>query len=199
MRPHPHPSERASAWSADVAMLIGLIGMIIIFQVFEVSEASSHHDERRRRPAEGRPSRSMSLSTNLRKRRNGIQRRVLRAARSSLTTSSVRRRISRCTLVPVSIHSGRDGKALPTSSRFSTGRAPCRHPSMLSVNMDSRNGADPLSLTNPYGFSPGRPGRAAEPASLKNCSLMELTALTGSNVFPHPSKRGLFSFWHSLP
>jgi type IV pilus assembly protein PilW len=57
--------------------------------------------------------------------------------------------------------------------------------------MDSAgNGADPLSLTNPYAFRPGDLVVLLEPASLKNCSLMELTALNGSNVFPHQVNTG---------
>src|SRR6266853_1707195 len=192
MRPIPHPSEHGfSMVELMVAMLIGLIGMIIIFQVFEVSEGI-----KRTTTSGGDAQQNGAIALYVMEhdlRNAGMGFNDVSYAGCKVVAYDSKRATPdfTMTLVPVSITPGATAKVADQFTVLYGSGALVANPSMLSVNMDSAgNGAEPLSLTNPYAFRPGDLVVLLEPASLKNCSLMELTALNGSNVFPHQANAG---------
>src|SRR5882757_9822967 len=192
MRPIPHPSERGfSMVELMVAMLIGLIGMIIIFQVFEVSEGIKRTTTSGGDAQQNGAIALYVMEHDLRNAGMGFND-VSYAGCNVLAYDSQRATPDfTMTLVPVSITPGATAKVPDKFTVLYGSGALVANPSMLSVNMASTgNGADPLSLTNPYAFRPGDLVVLLEPASLKTCSLMELTALNGSNVFAHQANAG---------
>jgi type IV pilus assembly protein PilW len=174
-----------------VAMLIGLIGMIIIFQVFEVSEGIKRTTTSGGDAQQNGAIALYVMEHDLRNAGMGFND-VSYAGCKVLAYDS--KRVTpdfTMTLVPVSITPGATAKVPDQFTVLYGSGALVANPSMLSVNMDSAgNGADPLSLTNPYAFRPGDLVVLLEPASLKNCSLMELTALNGTTVFQHQVNTG---------
>src|SRR5258706_4988426 len=192
MRPIPHPSEHGfSMVELMVAMLIGLIGMIIIFQVFEVSEGIKRTTTSGGDAQQNGAIALYVMEHDLRNAGMGFND-VSYAGCNVLAYDSKRATPDfTMTLVPVSITPGATAKVPDKFTVLYGSGALVANPSMLSVNMDSAgNGADPLPLTNPYAFRPGDLVVLLEPASLKNCSLMELTGFNGSNVFPHQVNTG---------
>ena len=192
MRPIPHPSERGfSMVELMVAMLIGLIGMIIIFQVFEVSEGIKRTTTSGGDAQQNGAIALYVMEHDLRNAGMGFNDVSYAGCRVLAYDSKRATPDFTMTLVPVSITPGATAKVADQFTVLYGSGALVANPSMLSVNMDSAaNGADPLSLTNPYAFRPGDLVVLLEPASLKNCSLMELTALNGTTVFPHQVNTG---------
>jgi type IV pilus assembly protein PilW len=192
MRPIPHPSERGfSMVELMVAMLIGLIGMIIIFQVFEVSEGIKRTTTSGGDAQQNGAIALYVIEHDLRNAGMGFN--DVSYAGCNVVAYDSKRATPDFTmkLVPVSITPGATAKVADQFTVLYGSGALVANPSMLSVNMDSAgNGAEPLSLTNPYAFRPGDLVVLLEPASLKNCSLMELTGFNGSNVFPHQANTG---------
>src|SRR5258708_11330552 len=65
----------------------------------------------------------------------------------------------------------------------------------LFSDMDAtKNGADDLIVTNPFGYNLGDVFILDQPATTKKCAVMEVTAITGSNqVSPNPSPNYLYA------
>jgi len=190
-----------------VAMLIGLIGMVIIFQVFEVSEGIKRTTVG---GGDAQQNGVIALYTMERDFRNagmGFNDTTFTGCDlvgfdSSRTTKDFPVAGQTMKLAPVSITSG---AASTTPDRVSilygsqiqaVGSVP------LAADMDgTQNGADPLSLTNPFGYSNGDVLVLVEPGTTKKCSIMEVTGIAGNIVshafnasYPIPGDTGTARF-----
>src|SRR5438445_3536268 len=164
-----------------VAMLIGLIGLMIIFQVFQVSEGIKRCTTS---VGDAQQNGVIALYT--------IERDFKNAGMGFNDTGFVGCNIvgfdnKRATpnfppagvtmkLAPVFITSGAATTA-PDQIAVLYGSQPQAGASVsLSGNMDAtKNGADDLSISNPFGYNPGDLLVLVEPATAKNCSIMEVT------------------------
>jgi type IV pilus assembly protein PilW len=171
-----------------VAMLIGLIGMIIIFQVFEVSEGI------RRSTTGGGDSQQngvIALYTMERDFRNagmGFNDTTFAGCNiigydTARATPDFPPAAQPLKLAPVFITSGAatttpdQVSVLYGSQMQAVGSVP------LGSDMDpAQNGADPLSVTNPFGYTPGDIIMLVQPGTNKNCSIMEITNVNGNSV-----------------
>src|SRR5438445_1739374 len=171
-----------------VAMLIGLIGMIIIFQVFEVSESIKRSTTS---GGDAQQNGAIALYT--------IERDFKNAGMGFNDTGFVGCNIvgfdnKRATpnfppagvtmkLAPVFITSGAATTA-PDQIAVLYGSQPQAGASVsLSGNMDAtKNGADDLSISNPFGYNPGDLLVLVEPATAKNCSIMEVTKKNANQI-----------------
>jgi len=167
-----------------VAMLIGLIGMIIIFQVFQVSEGIKRSTTS---GGDAQQNGVIALYT--------IERDFKNAGMGFNDTGFVGCNIigydnQRATpnfppagvtmkLAPVFITSGAATTA-PDQIAVLYGSQPQAAGSVPlggDQNNPPGNGADPLTVTNPFGYTPGDLLLLTEPNSGKNCSIMEYTGL----------------------
>ncbi len=173
-----------------MAMLIGLIGMIIIFQVFEVSEGIKRSTTS---GGDAQQNGAIALYT--------IERDFKNAGMGFNDTGFVGCNIvgfdnKRATpnfppagvtmkLAPVFITSGAATTA-PDQIAVLYGSQPQAGASVpLFSDMDAtKNGADDLFVTNPFGYSNGDLLVLVEPATAKNCSVMEVTK-TNANQITH--------------
>jgi type IV pilus assembly protein PilW len=187
MRPIPHLSERGfSMVELMVAMLIGLIGMIIIFQVFEVSEGIKRTTTS---GGDAQQNGAVALYVMEHDLRNaGMGFNDVSYAGCNVLAYDSKRTVPNftMTLVPVLVTPGATARVPDQVTALYGSAALVANPTMLATNMaDLGNGADPLFLSNPYAFRPGDLFVVLEPASGKNCSLMEATGIVGANQFQH--------------
>jgi type IV pilus assembly protein PilW len=188
MRPSLHRvSERGfSMVELLVAMLIGLIGMIIIFQVFEVSEGIKRTTTS---GGDAQQNGVIALYTMERDFKNagmGFNDTTFAGCNiigydNKRTTPDFPPVGFNIPLAPVFITSGGATTAPDQVSVF-YGSQPQAATAPLSGDM--ANPTDPLSVTNPFGYSPGDVILMVEPNTAKNCSIMEVTGIL-ANVINH--------------
>lgn len=186
MRPLLHPSERGfSLVELMVAMLIGLIGTIIIFQVFEVSEGI-----KRTTTSGGDAQQNGAISLYVIEydlRNAGMGFNDTAYAGCNVLAYDSKRAVPNFTLslVPVFITPGT--VTVPDQITVFYGSKPqIANPTMLSTNMAlGGNGADPVVVSNPYGFHPGDLLVLLQPNSGLNCTLIEATSVTNTNIVAH--------------
>jgi type IV pilus assembly protein PilW len=179
MRPFPYPSERGfSMVELMVAMLIGLIGMIIIFQVFEVSEGIKRTTTSGGDAQQNGAVALYVLEHDLRNAGMGFN--DVSFAGCNILAYDSKRATPDFTLmlVPVFITPGAAPTVPDRLTLFYSGKPMIANATMLTANMDAgNNGTDDLSLMAPYAYRPGDLLVLLEPASGKNCSLVEASAL----------------------
>src|SRR5258705_8266432 len=173
-----------------VAMLIGLIGMIIIFQVFEVSEGIKRSTTS---GGDAQQNGVIALYTMERDFKNaGMGFNDTTFAGCNIVGFDNKRATPNfppagvaMKLAPVFITSGAATTA-PDQISVLYGSQPQAAGSVpLFSDMDlAQNGAEPLFVTNPFGYSTGDVLVLVEPATAKNCSVMEVTAIN-SNQLTH--------------
>jgi type IV pilus assembly protein PilW len=186
MRPSSHFLARGfSMVELMVAMLIGLIGMIIIFQVFEVSEGIKRSTTSGGDAQQNGAVALFVIEHDLRNAGMGFN--DLPYAGCNIRAYDSKRAVPNftLTLLPVFITPG-----APTVPDQLTvlygGKSVISNPTMLANNMDlAANGTDPLSLMNPYAYRPGDLLVLLEPASGKDCSLVEVTSLSPTLQISH--------------
>src|SRR6267378_6023998 len=173
-----------------VAMLIGLIGMIIIFQVFEVSESIKRSTTS---GGDAQQNGVIALYTMERDFKNaGMGFNDTTFAGCNIIGFDNKRATPdfppagvTMKLAPVLITSGAATTA-PDQIAVLYGSQPQAAGSVpLFSDMGlAQNGAEPLFVTNPFGYSNGDVLVLVEPATAKNCSVMEVTAIN-SNQLTH--------------
>jgi type IV pilus assembly protein PilW len=171
-----------------VAMLIGLIGMIIIFQVFEVSEGIKRSTTS---GGDAQQNGVIALYTMERDFKNaGMGFNDTTFAGCNIIGFDNKRATPNfppagvtMKLAPVFITSGAatttpDQIAVLYGSQTQAGGSV-----PLFSDMDlAQNGAEPLFVTNPFGYSNGDVLVMVEPATAKNCSVMEVTAINANQI-----------------
>jgi len=171
-----------------VAMLIGLIGMIIIFQVFEVSEGIKRSTTS---GGDAQQNGVIALYTMERDFKNaGMGFNDTTFAGCNIIGFDNKRATPNfppagvtMKLAPVFITSGAATTA-PDQIAVLYGSQPQAAGSVpLFSNMDlAQNGAEPLFVTNPFGYSAGDVLVLVEPGTVKNCSVMEVTAINANQL-----------------
>jgi len=187
--PRDRLSERGfSMVELLVAMLIGLIGMIIIFQVFEVSESIKR-----------------STTSGGDAQQNGVialytMERDFKNAGMGFNDST----FVGCNLVGWDrTRAPQDfppaGVTMKLAPVFITSGAATTDPDQISViygsqpqaagsvplfsDMDAtKNGAEDLFITNPFGYGVGDLLVLVEPGTAKNCSIMEVSKINGNQI-----------------
>ena len=177
MRPFPHLSNRGfSIVELLVAMLIGLIGMIIIFQVFEVSEGIKRTTTSGGDAQQNGAVALYVIEHDLRNAGMGFND-VSYAGCNILAWDSKRATPDfTMSLVPVLITPGAAATIPDKITVFYGSKPMIANPTMLAANMTGV-APDDLFLMNPYAYSAGDLLVLLEPASGRNCSLMEATGL----------------------
>ena len=171
-----------------MAMLIGLIGMIIIFQVFEVSESIKRSTTS---GGDAQQNGVIALYTMERDFKNGgmgfndtgfVGCNIVGFDNKRATPNFPPAGVT-MKLAPVFITSGAATTA-PDQIAVLYGSQPQAGASVsLSGNMDAtKNGADDLSISNPFGYNPGDLLVLVEPATAKNCSIMEVTKKNANQI-----------------
>ena len=168
-----------------VAMLIGLIGTIIIFQVFEVSEGIKRTTTS---GGDAQQNGAISLYVIEHDLRNaGMGFNETAYAGCNILAYDSKRAAPNFTLslVPVFITPGT--VTTPDQVTVFYGSKPqIANPTMLSTNMAlGGNGADPVVVSNPYAYRPGDLLVLLQPSSGLNCTLIEATSVTNTNVVGH--------------
>jgi len=182
MRPFRHRvSERGfSMVELLVAMLIGLIGMIIIFQVFEVSEGIKRTTTS---GGDAQQNGVIALYTMERDFKNAgmgfndtgfVGCNIIGYDNKRATPNFPPAGVT-MKLAPVFITSGAATTA-PDQIAVLYGSQP-QAAGSVPLGGNQNNGADPLTVTNPFGYKPGDLLLLTEPNSGKNCSIMEYTGL----------------------
>src|SRR5947208_8622061 len=167
-----------------VAMLIGLIGMIIIFQVFEVSENIKR-----------------STTSGGDAQQNGVialytmERDYKNAGMGFNDTTFVGCNIVGYDNTRATPNFPPAGVTMKLAPVFITSGAATTAPDQIAVLYGSQpqaagsvplggdqnnppgNGADPLTVTNPFGYTPGDLLLLTEPNSGKNCPIIECTVI----------------------
>ena len=202
MRPFPHPSERGfSMVELMIAMLIGLIGMIIIFQVFEVSEGIKRTTTSGGDAQQNGAVALYVVEHDLRNAGMGFNDVPYAGCRILAYDSKRATPNFTMTLVPALICA--PGSTAPGGNCPGTGAAGTT-PDQLTIfygskplianattltNNVSAVPPDPLQLANPYAYRPGDLLVLLEPASGKNCSLLEATLVgtPGATTVNHAS------------
>jgi type IV pilus assembly protein PilW len=171
-----------------VAMLIGLIGMIIIFQVFEVSEGIKRSTTS---GGDAQQNGVIALYTMERDFKNaGMGFNDTTFAGCNIIGFDNKRATPNfppagvtMKLAPVLISSGAATTA-PDQIAVLYGSQPQAAGSVpLFSDMDiAQNGAEPLFVTNPFGYSTGDVLVLVEPGTAKNCSVMEVTAINANQL-----------------
>src|SRR5258708_4940751 len=202
MRPSRHRlSERGfSMVELLVAMLIGLIGMIIIFQVFEVSESIKRSTTSGGDAQQNGAIALYSIERDFKNAGMGFNDTTFagcdivgydnKRATPDFPPAGVTMK-----LAPVFITSGAATTA-PDQISVLYGSQPQAVGSVpLFSDMDAtKNGADDLIVTNPFGYNLGDVFILDQPATTKKCAVMEVTAITGSNQVSHnPSPNYLYA------
>jgi type IV pilus assembly protein PilW len=185
MHPFPDPSERGfSMVELMVAMLIGLIGMVIIFQVFEVSEGIKRSTTS---GGDAQQNGAVALYVVEHDVRNaGMGFNDVAYAGCNILAFDSHRSTSNftMTLVPALITPGATATVPDTLTVFYGSKPLVANATMLAGNWNAA--ADPVQLMNSYAYRPGDLVVLLEPASGKNCSLMEVTGpLPMSNSVNH--------------
>src|SRR5713101_2838946 len=185
---HPVSGCRCTMVELLVAMLIGLIGMIIIFEVFEVSESIKLYTTS---GGDAQQNGVISLYTMERDFKNagmGFNDTTFvgcnivgfdnKRATPNFPPAGVTMK-----LTPVFITSGAATTA-PDQISVLYGSQPQAAASVpLFSDMDAtKNGADDLFVTNPFGYSNGDLLALVEPGTAKNCSIMEVTAINANQL-----------------
>src|SRR6266700_5490772 len=187
MRPSRHlVSERGfSMVELLVAMLIGLIGMIIIFQVFEVSESIKR-----------------STTSGGDAQQNGVialysmERDFKNAGMGFNDTGFVGCNIVGYDNKRATPNFPPAGVSMKLAPVFLTSGAATTAPDQISVlygsqpqaggsvplSTDMQTPIDDLFVTNPFGYSTGDLLVLAEPATAKNCSIMEVTKKNANQI-----------------
>src|SRR6266850_2344679 len=184
MRPIPHPSERGfSMVELMVAMLIGLIGMIIIFQVFEVSEGI-----KRTTTSGGDAQQNGAIALYVMEhdlRNAGMGFNDVSYAGCKVVAYDSKRAAPDFTmkLVPVSITPGATAKVPDQFTVLYGSGALVANPTVLTTIM--ADGNSDLLVANPYATRPGDLLLLLWPATLNDCSLVEVTGQPASNRFEH--------------
>lgn len=178
MRASPHSCVRGfSMVELMVAMLIGLIGTIIIFQVFEVSEGIKRTTTSGGDAQQNGAVALYVIEHDLRNAGMGFNDAPL--AGCKIRAYDTKRGVPdfSLTLVPVFIAPG--AATVPDQiTALYGGKPTIANPTMLTKPMDpAGNGTDDLSLMNPYAYRPGDLLVLLEPATAKDCSLVEATKL----------------------
>jgi type IV pilus assembly protein PilW len=190
MRPSRHRvSERGfSMVELLVAMLIGLIGMIIIFQVFEVSEGIKRSTTSGGDAQQNGVIALYSMERDFKNAGMGFNDTTFvgcnivgydnKRATPNFPPAGVTMK-----LAPVFITSGAATTA-PDQISVLYGSQPQAAGSVpLFSDMDAtKNGADDLFITNPFGYSTGDLLVLVEPATAKNCSVMEVTKINANQI-----------------
>jgi type IV pilus assembly protein PilW len=190
MRPSRHGvSERGfSMVELLVAMLIGLIGMIIIFQVFEVSEGIKRSTTSGGDAQQNGVIALYSMERDFKNAGMGFNDTTFvgcnivgydnKRATPDFPPAGVTMK-----LAPVFITSGAATTA-PDQISVLYGSQPQAAGSVpLFSDMDAtKNGADDLFITNPFGYSTGDLLVLVEPATAKNCSVMEVTKINANQL-----------------
>jgi type IV pilus assembly protein PilW len=192
MQPHlpAQPSRLQAGLSMVelmVAMVIALIGTIIMFQVFEVSEGI------KRTTTAGGDSQQNGvialylMENDLRQAGNGFSETSLAGctvlAYDAPPSGTPAPRNFTMTLVPVSITSGANAQT-PDSftvfygSQHMVGAA-------TSITQDMTTATSQVRTMNRYGFRTGDLVVLMEPASGKQCTMVEITSLPGSDYLAH--------------
>jgi len=182
MRPFRHRvSERGfSMVELLVAMLIGFIGMIIIFQVFEVSESIKRTTTS---GGDAQQNGVIALYTMERDFKNAgmgfndtgfVGCNIIGYDNKRATPNFPPAGVT-MKLAPVFITSGAATTA-PDQIAVLYGSQP-QAAGSVPLGADYLNSADPLNVTNPFGYKPGDLLLLTEPNSGKNCSIMEYTGL----------------------
>jgi len=171
-----------------VAMLIGLIGMIIIFQVFEVSESIKRSTTS---GGDAQQNGVIALYTMERDFKNaGMGFNDTTFAGCNIVGFDNKRTAPdfppagvTMKLAPVFITSGAATTA-PDQISVLYGSQPQAAGSVpLFSDMDAtKNGADDLFVTNPFGYSTGDLLVMVEPVTVKNCSVMEVTKINANQI-----------------
>ena len=163
-----------------VAMLIGLIGMIIIFQVFEVSEGIKRTTTS---GGDAQQNGVIALYTMERDFKNAgmgfndtgfVGCNIIGYDNKRATPNFPPAGVT-MKLAPVFITSGAATTA-PDQIAVLYGSQP-QAAGSVPLGADYLNSADPLNVTNPFGYKPGDLLLLTEPNSWKNCSIMEYTGL----------------------
>jgi type IV pilus assembly protein PilW len=196
-----------------IAMLIGLIGIIIIFQVFEVSEGIKRTTTGGGDAQQNGAIALYVMEHDLRNAGSGFNDAPYAGCKILAYDSKRATPDFTMMLVPALICA--PGSTAPGGNCPGTGIAGTTpdqltvfygsKPLIANATMFSQNmitpanggtGADDLYLTNPYAYRPGDLLVLLQPASGKNCSLMEATKLIGSNQFEH--KSGVYTLLGTL-
>ena len=171
-----------------VAMLIGLIGMIIIFQVFEVSEGIKRSTTSGGDAQQNGVIALYSMERDFKNAGMGFNDTTFvgcnivgydnKRATPDFPPAGVTMK-----LAPVFITSGAATTA-PDQISVLYGSQPQAAGSVpLFSDMDAtKNGADDLFITNPFGYSTGDLLVLVEPATAKNCSVMEVTKINANQL-----------------
>jgi len=171
-----------------VAMLIGLIGMIIIFQVFEVSEGIKRSTTSGGDAQQNGVIALYSMERDFKNAGMGFNDTTFvgcnivgydnKRATPDFPPAGVTMK-----LTPVFITSGAATTA-PDQISVLYGSQPQAAGSVpLFSDMDAtKNGADDLFITNPFGYSTGDLLVLVEPATAKNCSVMEVTKINANQL-----------------
>jgi type IV pilus assembly protein PilW len=171
-----------------VAMLIGLIGMIIIFQVFQVSEGIKRSTTSGGDAQQNGVIALYSMERDFKNAGMGFNDTTFagcnivgydnKRATPDFPPAGVTMK-----LAPVFITSGA-ATTTPDQIAVLYGSQPQAAGSVpLFSDMDAaQNGAEPLFVTNPFGYSTGDVLVLVEPGTAKNCSVMEVTAINANQL-----------------
>jgi type IV pilus assembly protein PilW len=171
-----------------VAMLIGLIGMIIIFQVFEVSESIKRTTTSGGDAQQNGVIALYSMERDFKNAGMGFNDTGFvgcniigydnKRATPNFPPAGVTMK-----LAPVFITSGAATTA-PDQIAVLYGSQPQAAGSVpLAADMDAtKNGADDLLINNPFGYNPGDLLVLVQPATAKNCSIMEVTKRLSNQI-----------------
>jgi type IV pilus assembly protein PilW len=166
-----------------VAMLIGLIGMIIIFQVFEVSEGIKRTTTSGGDAQQNGAIALYVIEHDLRNAGMGFN--DVSYAGCKVVAYDSKRAAPDFTmkLVPVSITPGATAKVPDQFTVLYGSGALVANPTVLTTIM--ADGNSDLLVANPYATRPGDLLLLLWPATLNDCSLVEVTGQPASNRFEH--------------
>jgi type IV pilus assembly protein PilW len=179
------PSRGFSMVELLVAMLIGLIGMVIIFQVFEVSEGIKRSTTSGGDAQQNGVIALYTMERDLRNAGMGFNETAFAGCNivgydKSRATPDFPPVGQTLKLAPVLITAG----ATPTTPDQITVLYGSQNQAVASVPIqaDMNLATDPVKVTNPFGYSNGDILILNEPASGKNCAIMEATDVDTPSV-----------------
>ena len=168
-----------------VAMLISLIGMIIIFQVFEVSEGIKRTTTSGGDAQQNGVIAVYTMERDLKNAGMGFNNTLLAGCNIiGYDTARANQNIppagQTLTLAPVLVTAGANSTVPDQVTVLYGSQGQAAGSSPLSVDLTTP--ANPLAVSNPFGYAPGDILILAEATPGKNCSLMEVTKVDAAGV-----------------
>jgi type IV pilus assembly protein PilW len=175
-----------------VAMLIGLIGMVIIFQVFEVSEGIKRTTTSGGDAQQAGVIALYTMERDIKNAGMGFNDTTFvgcdiigydsRRATPDFPAAGVTMKLSPVLVIPGA------NSTVPDQLAVIYGSQP-QAVASVPLAADMLDAVNAFNITNPFGYSPGDVIALVEPGTNKKCSIMEVTKITGNQIF-HDSLGG---------